>query len=93
MISFGTTLTVILGSDPFNYLEAGSNEIKGGRREANGLRGAESGRAGYGKREVMISLSHHHPPPPPVGHTNLTSPLGFHKAKISLCRTEIYSNT
>ena len=33
MISFGTTLTPNLGSDLFNKLEDGSNEIKGRRRE------------------------------------------------------------
>lgn len=43
-----------MSSDPFNYLEDGSKEIKGGRRETKGRRGAESERTGYGKREVMI---------------------------------------
>jgi len=33
MISFGTTLTLNLGSDPVNLLEDGSNEMKGGRQK------------------------------------------------------------
>ena len=60
-VNFWYSLKVKPGvSDPHHSPEDGSNTMKGGSREAKGLKSTGGRRTWYGKRETLTPLS---PPP------------------------------